>query len=99
MYSEYLIIIHGMAHIHIIHHIHIIQHIHMYIHIFILSLLLLFLAGWLPSTLCVRYTYSYLGVGPSCLPLYSSYLLPYPYLRISFLPQCRCGVSARFPFP
>ncbi len=50
MYREYLIIIHSIAHIHII------QHIHMYIRIFIPSFLLLFVAGWLPSPLCVRYT-------------------------------------------
>ncbi len=38
-------------------HPHIIHHIHMYIHVFISSFLLLFMAGWLPSTLCVRYSF------------------------------------------
>jgi hypothetical protein len=52
-----------IAHIHIIHHIHmyiythIIHHIHMYACIFTSSFLLLFVTGWLPSTLCVRYNY------------------------------------------
>jgi hypothetical protein len=50
-----------MAHMHIIHHIHtyiyihIIHHIHMYTCIFISSFLLFSVAGWLPSTFCVRY--------------------------------------------
>ncbi len=62
MYREYLIIILGIAHIHNIHHIHMyihnlyyIHHIHMYIRIIIPSFLLLFVASWLPATLCVRY--------------------------------------------
>jgi hypothetical protein len=50
MYREYLIIIHGIAHIHIIHHI---SYVH---HIFIPSFLLLFVAGWLLSTICVWYS-------------------------------------------
>ncbi len=62
-YSEYLIIICGNAFIHIIHHIltyiYTIHHTHMYIHIFIPSFLLLFVAGWLPLTLCVRNTYCF----------------------------------------
>ncbi len=50
-----------ITHIHIIHHIHVYIHILisyitlMYIH-FTSSFLLLFVTGWLPSTLCVRYT-------------------------------------------
>ncbi len=38
-------------------HIHIIHHIHTYACIFTSSFLLLFVAGWLPSTLCVWYNY------------------------------------------
>ncbi len=50
------------ADIHIIHHIHMYtytyttHHIHTSTCIFISSFLLLFVAGWLPSALCVQYT-------------------------------------------
>jgi hypothetical protein len=67
MYNEYLIIIHGdgthsycTSHSYVHSHPHIIHHIHVYIHIFIPSFLLIFVAGWLPSTLCVRYNYEWL---------------------------------------